>query len=192
MYPPRGWRQAHRVVKRAGASKPTSLVLYQGDEAQWYGNIAGHHDDRPLSGAMAAVGQFLAAHSQDASGHGHADRPVIAVIQSFDWTGNQSVLPGEENLRPPTEPRTAQHDIQRASSRGERDFLLQLRRNAIEGAKVSGTLGGVKAGCEAKFGGARRCLPPSMCGGRRRIISKIRTRALTPRSRLVCNRYCCG
>ena len=31
------------------------------------------------------------------------DRPVIAVIQSFDWTGHQSVLPGEENLRPPTE-----------------------------------------------------------------------------------------
>ncbi len=31
---------AHRVVKRAEASKPTSLVLYQGDEAKWYGNIA--------------------------------------------------------------------------------------------------------------------------------------------------------
>ena len=31
------------------------------------------------------------------------DRPVIAVIQSFDWTAHQSVLPGEENLRPPTE-----------------------------------------------------------------------------------------
>ncbi|MBT6789024.1 MAG: hypothetical protein HOA45_05115, partial [Verrucomicrobia bacterium] len=31
---------AHRVVKQAGASKPTSLVLYQGDSAKWYGNIA--------------------------------------------------------------------------------------------------------------------------------------------------------
>jgi len=93
---------AHRVVKQAGASKPTSLVLYQGDEAQWYGNIA----DITMVDRYPVPWLPLANFSQ----HIHKtrlaadrDRPVIAVIQSFDWTGHQSVLPGEENLRPPTE-----------------------------------------------------------------------------------------
>ena len=27
--------EAHQVVKRAGARKPTSLVLYRGDEGLW-------------------------------------------------------------------------------------------------------------------------------------------------------------
>ena len=31
---------AHRFVKRLGATKPTSLVLYQGDSAKWYADIA--------------------------------------------------------------------------------------------------------------------------------------------------------
>ena len=40
---------AHRVVKRTGASKPTSLVLYQGDSAKWYADIADitMHTDKP-------------------------------------------------------------------------------------------------------------------------------------------------
>ena len=34
----------------------------------------------------------------------NAERPLIAVIQSFDWAAQpESILPGEENLRPPTE-----------------------------------------------------------------------------------------
>ncbi|MEC7882592.1 MAG: hypothetical protein VYB35_06760, partial [Verrucomicrobiota bacterium] len=33
-------QEAHSALKRAGATKPTSLVLYKGDEAQWYGGIA--------------------------------------------------------------------------------------------------------------------------------------------------------
>jgi hypothetical protein len=94
---------AHRVVKRMGASKPTSLVLYQGDEAQWYGNIA----DITMVDRYPVPWLPLANFSQ----HIHKtrlatdrDRPLIAVIQSFDWAAQpESILPGEENLRPPTE-----------------------------------------------------------------------------------------
>ncbi len=94
--------EAHRFVKRLGATKPTSLVLYQGDSSKWYGNIA----DITMIDRYPVPWLPLANFSQ----HIHktrmatdAKRPVIAVIQSFDWTAHQSVLPGEENLRPPTE-----------------------------------------------------------------------------------------
>ena len=93
--------EAHHVVKRAGARKPTSLVLYRGDEAQWYGNIA----DITMVDRYPVPWLPLANFSQ----HIHktrlatdAKRPVIAVIQSFDWTAHKNALPGEENLRPPT------------------------------------------------------------------------------------------
>ena len=95
-------KAAHRFVKRLGATKPTSLVLYQGDSAKWYGNIA----DITMVDRYPVPWLPLANFSQ----HIHktrlatdAGRPVIAVIQSFDWTAHRSMLPGEENLRPPTE-----------------------------------------------------------------------------------------
>ena len=93
---------AHRFVKRLGATKQTSLVLYQGDSAKWYGDIA----DITMVDRYPVPWLPLANFSQ----HIHKsrlatneERPLIAVIQSFDWTAHQSVLPGEENLRPPTE-----------------------------------------------------------------------------------------
>ena len=93
---------AHRFVKRLGATKPTSLVLYQGDSAKWYADIA----DITMIDRYPVPWLPLANFSQ----HIHKtrlatdlDRPMIAVIQSFDWTAHQNVLPGEENLRPPTE-----------------------------------------------------------------------------------------
>ena len=95
-------KAAHRFVKRLGATKPTSLVLYQGDSAKWYGDIA----DITMVDRYPVPWLPLANFSQ----HIHktrlatnAERPLIAVIQSFDWTAHQSMLPGEENLRPPTE-----------------------------------------------------------------------------------------
>ena len=95
-------KAAHRFVKRLGATKPTSLVLYQGDSAKWYGDIA----DITMVDRYPVPWLPLANFSQ----HIHktrlatnAERPLIAVIQSFDWTVHQSMLPGEENLRPPTE-----------------------------------------------------------------------------------------
>jgi len=93
---------AHRVVKRAGASKPTSLVLFRGDEAKWYGNIADITmiDRYPVPWLPLAN---FSQHIHKARLATNAERPLIAVIQSFDWTGHQSVLPGEENLRPPEE-----------------------------------------------------------------------------------------
>jgi len=94
---------AHRFVKRLGATKPTSLVLYQGDSAKWYGDIA----DITMVDRYPVPWLPLANFSQ----HIHksrlatnAERPLIAVIQSFDWAAMpESILPGEENLRPPTE-----------------------------------------------------------------------------------------
>jgi len=95
-------KAAHRFVKRLGATKPTSLVLYQGDSAKWYGDIA----DITMVDRYPVPWLPLANFSQ----HIHktrlatnAERPLIAVIQSFDWTAHQSMLPGEEHLRPPTE-----------------------------------------------------------------------------------------
>ena len=95
-------KAAHRFVKRLGATKQTSLVLYQGDSAKWYGDIA----DITMVDRYPVPWLPLANFSQ----HIHktrlatnAERPLIAVIQSFDWTAHQSMLPGEENLRPPTE-----------------------------------------------------------------------------------------
>ena len=94
---------AHRFVKRLGATKPTSLVLYQGDSAKWYGDIA----DITMVDRYPVPWLPLANFSQ----HIHKsrlatneERPLIAVIQSFDWAAQpESILPGEENLRPPTE-----------------------------------------------------------------------------------------
>jgi len=95
-------KASHRFVKRLGATKPTSLVLYQGDSAKWYADIA----DITMIDRYPVPWLPLANFSQ----HIHKtrlatarNRPVIAVIQSFDWTAHQNVLPGEENLRPPTE-----------------------------------------------------------------------------------------
>ena len=94
--------EAHSALKHAGATKPTSLVLYKGDEAKWYGNIADiTMVDRypvpwlPLSNFSQHIHKARLATDKE--------RPLIAVIQSFDWTNHQSVLPGEKNLRPPTE-----------------------------------------------------------------------------------------
>ena len=94
-------REAHSLIKRSGSTKPTSLVLYKGDEAQWYGSIA----DITMVDRYPVPWLPLANFSQ----HIHKarlaidkEKPLIAVIQSFDWAGHQSVLPGEENLRPPT------------------------------------------------------------------------------------------
>jgi len=99
---PENVEAAHRFVKRLGATKPTSLVLYQGDSAKWYADIA----DITMIDRYPVPWLPLANFSQ----HIHKtrlatdlDRPMIAVIQSFDWTAHQNVLPGEENLRPPTE-----------------------------------------------------------------------------------------
>ena len=90
---------AHRFVKRLGATKPTSLVLYQGDSAKWYGDIADITmvDRYPVPWLPLAN---FSQHIHKARLATNAERPLIAVIQSFDWTTHKSLLPGEENLRP--------------------------------------------------------------------------------------------
>ena len=95
-------KEAHNVLKRAGAIKPTSVVLYKGDESQWYGNIADITmvDRYPVPWLPLAN---FSQHIHKARLATDSERSLIAVIQSFDWSAYKSVLPGEENLRPPTE-----------------------------------------------------------------------------------------
>jgi hypothetical protein len=93
---------AHRFLKRLGAAKPTALVLYQGGEALAYGNIADlTMIDRypipwlPLANFPQHVRLVRLALGKD--------KPLIAVIQAFDWSYFPDLLPGKTNLRPPTE-----------------------------------------------------------------------------------------
>jgi hypothetical protein len=93
--------QAHRCVKNAGACKPTALVLYQGYEALHYGNLADITmiDRYPVPWLpLANFGQHINLTRLGLK----RNKPLIAVIQAFDWKSCPEMLPGETNLRPPT------------------------------------------------------------------------------------------
>ena len=99
--PPADVLNAHRFLKNLGARKPTALVLYQGYRALDY---ARHSDilmiDRypipwlPLANFPQHVRMARLAVGQE--------KPLIAVLQAFDWTAYPDLLPEEKNLRPPT------------------------------------------------------------------------------------------
>jgi len=94
-------RQANSIVKKAGATKPTSLVLYKGSEALHYANIA----DITMIDRYPIAWQPLAAFSQHVGMVRLAlgpKKPLIAVIQAFDWSYFSELVPGETNLRAPT------------------------------------------------------------------------------------------
>ena len=90
-----------RFVKTQRAHKPTALVLYQGGEALNYANIADlTMIDRypipwlPLANFPQHIRMARLALGQD--------KPLIAVIQAFDWGYYPKLLSGGKNLRPPT------------------------------------------------------------------------------------------
>lgn len=92
---------AVRFCKRAGARKPTALVLYKGADAIDYGNIS----DILMIDCYPIPWHPLASFPQNV---GMArlsvgkNKPLIAVIQAFDWSCFQNLLPDETGLRPPT------------------------------------------------------------------------------------------
>jgi len=95
-------RQAHRFFKRAGARKPTVVVLYKGNEAGNYGKIADITmvDRYPIPWLPLAD---FPKHMHMARLALGPDEPMIAIIQAFDWSAWPNLVPGEKNLRPPTE-----------------------------------------------------------------------------------------
>jgi hypothetical protein len=92
---------ANRFIKRAGAKKPTSLVLWQGASALHYANITDITmiDRYPIPWLPLANFSQHVRETRLALGK---DKPMIAVIQAFDWNAYPELVPGERNLRPPT------------------------------------------------------------------------------------------
>lgn len=99
--PPDDVCAAHRFIKNAGARKPTALVLYLGGEAEQYGNIADLTlvDRYPIPWLpLASVPQHLRM-ARLALGK---KKPLIAVIQAFDWKSYPKLSPASGPTRPPT------------------------------------------------------------------------------------------
>ena len=91
----------HADLKGLKPTKPTALVLFQGYEALDYANITDITmiDKYPVPWLpLASFGQHVEM-TRLALGKG---KPLIAVIQAFDWGSIPHMLPGEKNLRPPT------------------------------------------------------------------------------------------
>jgi hypothetical protein len=98
--PPESVRDSHRYLKSLRARKPTALVLYQGARALDYGNIADilMIDRYPIPWLPLANFPQHVRMGRLALGK---DKPLIAVIQAFDWSYYPDLLPDEKNLRPP-------------------------------------------------------------------------------------------
>ncbi len=98
--PPAQVAEACRGLKALGARKPTALVLSRGYEALHYGGLADITmiDRYPIPWLpLANFGQHVTLTRLSLGPH----KPLIAVIQAFDWTACPHLLPGEKNLRPP-------------------------------------------------------------------------------------------
>jgi hypothetical protein len=94
-------RSAQSLVKSLCPGKPTALVLFQGYQARYYANIADVTmvDRYPVPWLpLANFGQHL----EMARLALPSPKPLIAVIQAFDWGATPEMLPGERDLRPPT------------------------------------------------------------------------------------------
>ena len=99
--PPQQVLQAQQCLKAARASKPTVLTLYRGYEALHYANLADITmiDRYPIPWLpLANFGQHVTLARLAVA----KDKPLLAVIQAFDWGAYPEMLPGEEHLRPPT------------------------------------------------------------------------------------------
>ncbi|MEK7674959.1 MAG: hypothetical protein AAB676_03875 [Verrucomicrobiota bacterium] len=99
--PPETVQSAHRFLKTLPARKPTALVICQGSQALHYANITDITmiDRYPISWLPLANFSQHVRLARLALGK---KKPLIAVIQSFDWSYYPELLPNEKNLRPPT------------------------------------------------------------------------------------------
>jgi hypothetical protein len=91
------------AVKAYSPVKPTALVLCDGHSARDYGTFADITmlDRYPVPWLpLANFGQHVTL----ARAAVPPDRPLIAIIQAFDWNADRQNLPEEKNtpLRPPT------------------------------------------------------------------------------------------
>jgi len=99
--PPEMVARNHAALKSLKLAKPTALVCFQGYEALDYANITDIMmiDKYPVPWLpLASFGQHVEM-TRLALGKG---KPLIAVIQAFDWGSIPQMLPGEKNLRSPT------------------------------------------------------------------------------------------
>ncbi|MBI4326082.1 MAG: hypothetical protein HY674_12560 [Chloroflexi bacterium] len=98
--PPETVQSAHRFLKRLPARKPTVLVIYQGSQALHYADITDIMmiDRYPVAWLPLANFSQHVRMTRLALGK---KKPLIAVIQSFDWSYYPELLPNEKNFRPP-------------------------------------------------------------------------------------------
>ncbi|MBU6401936.1 MAG: hypothetical protein KGS61_16590 [Verrucomicrobia bacterium] len=101
--PPLQVIQANRFLKDLRARKPTALVIYNGVNALDYANIADLMmiDRYPIAWLPLANFPQHVRMTRFALG---PRKPLIAVIQAFDWNYYRELLPGETQLREPTYP----------------------------------------------------------------------------------------
>jgi hypothetical protein len=94
-------QRAHRFFKNNGARKPTAQVLYQGSSALHYGGLTDilMLDRYPIPWLPLAN---FPQHLRQARLALGKKKPLIAVIQAFDWTFYRELLPDEKDFRPPT------------------------------------------------------------------------------------------
>jgi hypothetical protein len=98
---PQAVRNAHQFIKGLGSTKPTALAICQGSAALQYANIADllMIDRYPIP--WLPLANFPQHVRMARLGLG-PNKPLIAVIQAFDWTVYPDLLPGRANLRAPT------------------------------------------------------------------------------------------
>ncbi|MHB8524335.1 MAG: hypothetical protein ACYDH9_26745 [Limisphaerales bacterium] len=99
--PPEIAVRANRFLKSIPAHKPTALVIYNGVNAVDYADITDVMmvDRYPIPWlALASFPQHVRL-TRLAAGK---KKPLIAVIQAFDWSYSPELVPGETHLRPPT------------------------------------------------------------------------------------------
>jgi hypothetical protein len=93
--------KANRFLKSVPARKPTALTLSSAFAAPHYADIPdiAMIDRYPISWLpLANFGQHVRL-TRLAAGK---TKPLLAVIQAFDWSYYPELLPGETNQRPPT------------------------------------------------------------------------------------------
>ncbi|HOW68784.1 MAG TPA: hypothetical protein P5055_13655 [Candidatus Paceibacterota bacterium] len=97
---PEAVNRAHRELKSVPAQKPTAVVLHNAPNALYYAHTSDilMIDRYPIPWLpLANFGQHV---RQTRLALGPA-KPLIAVIQAFDWSYYPEIMTQESNLRPP-------------------------------------------------------------------------------------------
>lgn len=92
---------ARRHMKSLRATKPLAIVVQHGAEVMHFGEQA----DVMLMDRYPIAWQPLSVfeHHVRMARLGVPKKPLYAIVQAFDWNAFKSVIPGETNLRAPTE-----------------------------------------------------------------------------------------